>query len=76
MLFYLNASSLDLRTITYHYHKHDTQCVMIIMAIYLYQVYTSLGKALENIDSKLLPKEYGGTIPMADMISMYDADIV
>lgn len=36
------------------------------------KLYTSLDDAIEKkMDTSMLPKEYGGTIPMKDMIGLY-----
>lgn len=32
------------------------------------KIYTSIEEALKHVDSSMLPKEYGGTMPMAEMI--------
>jgi len=34
-------------------------------------MYNSLSELHENLDKKVLPKEYGGEMPMAEMISNY-----
>lgn len=33
------------------------------------KIYTSVESAMKTVDISLLPKEYGGVTPMADMIS-------
>lgn len=34
-------------------------------------MYNSLSELHENLDKQVLPKEYGGEMPMAEMISNY-----
>lgn len=34
------------------------------------KIYTSVESAMKTVDISLLPKEYGGVTPMADMIGM------
>lgn len=34
-------------------------------------MYSSLSELQEKLDKKVLPKEYGGEMPMAEMISKY-----
>ena len=36
-----------------------------------FQVHTTLDSLRANVPENILPKEYGGTIPMDDMISKY-----
>jgi len=40
------------------------------------QFHTSIASAAETIDVSLLPQEYGGTMPMAEMIELWKAELV
>ncbi|XP_034254634.1 alpha-tocopherol transfer protein-like [Thrips palmi] len=39
------------------------------------KIFTSLESCLEHIDRKLLPKEYGGDIPMDEMIALWKEEL-
>ncbi|KAK3918728.1 Alpha-tocopherol transfer protein-like [Frankliniella fusca] len=39
------------------------------------KVFTSLENCLEHIDKKLLPKEYGGEMPMEEMIALWKEEL-
>ncbi|CAH1390729.1 unnamed protein product [Nezara viridula] len=39
------------------------------------KIYTSIEEALKQVDSSMLPKEYGGTMPMAEMIELFKQEL-
>ncbi|XP_073973868.1 clavesin-1-like [Rhodnius prolixus] len=39
------------------------------------KIYTSIDEAIKSIDTSMLPKEYGGTMPMAEMIELFKKEL-
>lgn len=56
-------------------HGHSEQIGVYIILRNL-QMYSSLSELHENIDKQVLPKEYGGVMPMAEMIGNNSRTII
>lgn len=39
------------------------------------KIYTSVDEAIKTIDTNMLPKEYGGSMPMAEMIELFKKEL-
>ncbi len=49
--------------------------MLILMSVYFLQLHKDGAHLADGVDPKILPKEYGGEIPLADMIQSFKEEI-